>query len=52
MTVVFNPEYYSLKKWTESPGGEPTEIPLSHVIIDKNQPTYKIQIINTDLLGS
>jgi hypothetical protein len=57
MTIVFDPEYYQVVKTLESAGkgakqDGPSEIDLKLIAIDKSAPTYKIQIINTDLQQS
>lgn len=48
MTVVFDPEYYVVTK-TENPDtNNANEIDLKLIAISNNQPTYKLQVINTD----
>jgi hypothetical protein len=57
MTVVFDPEYYTVTKKVERKNKEgkvvfSREYDLKLIGIDPDNPTYKIQIINTDFQQS
>ena len=57
MTIVFDPEYYIVtqtraKKIKFGPYSRRIEDDLNLIAIDPSNPTYKIQIINTDLQQS
>ena len=57
MTIVFDPEYYVVtktrkKKIKFGPYARRIEDDLSLIAVDPSNPTYKIQIINTDLQQS
>ena len=52
MQVVFDPEYYVVTQTRSAPSGRTVEDDLNLIGIDPSNPTYKIQIINTDLQQS
>jgi hypothetical protein len=57
MTVIFDPEYYTVTRKVERKNKEgqvvfSREYDLKLIGIDPDNPTYKIQIINTDFQQS
>ena len=52
MTIVFDPEYYVVTTTRQTLSFGTYEDDLNLIAIDPSNPTYKIQIINTDLQQS